>query len=154
MINLHKNAAVLLALLIITSGCLIPIPDGGNQWSLSMGGHDEEIQDGYRFTGDVALGGYYSGVSVNGVQIVLLDKKNETLETVFVGALNESRSPVEINVTVERRPKYVLVFVGDIVAPQRENEKPGISGLKRVENGDYYSYTDYDPYAVPNKTKS
>lgn len=155
MIKIHKNPAVLLALLMIVSGCLqIPTTDEGNQWSLSMGGHDEEIQDGYRFTGEVALGGYYSGVSVTGVQVELLDKKNETLKTVFVGTLNASRSPVDINVTVERRPKYVLVFVSDIVAPQRENEKPGISGLRRVENSDYYSYTNYNPYAVPNETKS
>lgn len=155
MINIHKNPAVLLALLIIVSGCLqTPTTDEGNQWSLSTVGHDEEIQDGYRFTGEVALGGYYSGVSVTGVQVELLDKKNETLKTVFVGTLNASRSPVDINVTVERWPKYVLVFVSDIVAPQRENEKPGISGLKRVENSDYYSYTNYNPYAVPNETKS
>jgi len=151
----YKLPCAFIALLLVSTGCLaIPVPDEANQWSLSMAGHDEKTGDGYRFTGEVALGGHYSGVSVNEVQVVLLDKENKTLETVSVGTLNESRSPVQINVTVERRPKYVLVFVGNIVAPQRENEKPEISGLKRVENDDYYSYANYDPYAVPNATES
>lgn len=117
-----------------------------------MGGHDEKVENGYRFIGDVGLGGHYSGVSVEGVRVKILDAQNETLETIFVGRLNVSRSTVEINVTVERRPKYVLVLMGEVVAPERENKNPGISGLKRVESGDYYSYTAYNPYSSANKT--
>lgn len=138
---------ILVIFLLLTAGCT----GEENIWRLVMSGHDEEIDNEYRFTGDVGLGGHYEDVSVEGVRIKLLDAQNETLETVFVGTLNVSRSTVEINVTVERRPKYVLVMVGQINAPDDKTGEP-ISGLKRVENSDYNRYQKYSPFKSVNES--
>lgn len=149
----YKLTCVFIALLLLTAGCLtIPVPDEENQWSLSMRGHDEQIRDGYRFTGEVTLGGNYGDVTAEGVRIEFLNEGNETIETIHVGTLNASRSPVGINISVEQRPKYVLVFVDEVTAPQSNNEESGVSGLERVENGDYYSYSAYDSQAPPSET--
>lgn len=155
MISQSKLACALIALLLASAGCLtIPVPDEENRWSIDMGGHDEQIGEEYRFTGDVALGGNYGDVTAEGVYLEFLDEENKTIETIHVGTLNASRSLVEINITVERRPKYVLVFVREVNAPQSNNKESWISGLERVESGDYYRYTDYDPYALANETKN
>lgn len=146
--KLGKLPVIFLTFLMLTAGCT----GEDNIWGLNMGGHDKEVENGYRFVGDVGLSGHYEDVSVEGVRVKILDAQNETLETVFIGTLNVSRSTVEINTTVERLPRYVLVFVDEVTPPQSDNEESGISGLKRVENGDYYSYTDYDPYVSSNGT--
>lgn len=155
MTNDYKLTCVLISLVLASAGCLtIPVPTEENQWSLTMRGHDEQVEEEYRFTGEVALGGNYGDVTAEEVRLEFLDEENKTIETIHVGTLNASRSPVEINITVEQRPKYVLVFVSEVTAPQSNNKESGISGLERVENGDYYRYTDYDPYAPANETKN
>lgn len=143
----YKLTTILFIFLLLTAGCT----GEENIWRLDMSGHDEEVGNEYRFTGDVGLGGHYDDVSVEGVRVKILDAQNETLETVFVGTLNVSRSMVEINVTVERRPKYVLVLVTHIAAPDKKNAEP-IAGLKRVENGDYDRYQEYSPYESVNES--
>lgn len=153
MISQYKLICVFIALLLASAGCLtIPVPDEENQWSLSMRSHDEQIRDGYRFTGEVALGGNYGDVTAEGVRIEFLNEENDTIETMHVGTLNASRSPVGINISVEQRPKYVLVFVDEITAPQSNNDESGVSGLERVENGDYYRFSAYNPHVPPNET--
>lgn len=136
-------------LLVLTSGCATET----SSYSVDIAGNDERVGDSYRFSGEVSLGGHYSGVSVKGVWIKILDKRNRTLEKVFIGTLNVSNPTKQFNVTVDKLPKYVLVFVPDTVAPKRDIKKSEVSGLERSKNGHYYAYSNYNPYIFMDTTQ-
>lgn len=141
MINRDGIACILLSCLLLTSRCV----SGDSSFDVIVSGHGEELSEGYRFKGEVRLGGYYSDVSVKGVTIKLLDSNNNTLEIVAVGELNTSRSQVKIDATTERQPKHVLVFVKYVVAPKRDSKKWDAVGLERTDSDDYYPFSSYDP---------
>ena len=128
-------AGVLLAACVLLAGCT-----ASQSWSLGASGNVESIDDAYRFTGEVSLGGKIGEVTAEGVRIVFLDANESTLKTVKIGTLGEESRVANLSVVLDQPPKYVLVKVERVDAP--ENSEYGITGLEHRDDGRYYPYSE------------
>jgi len=135
---MRRRSFVSVATLVMLAGCT-----GYQSWELIASGTIEEADGVYHFTGEVGLTGNSGGVTVDGVRVVFLDANGSTLETVRIGMLGDDRQEANVSVDLDRPPKYILVRVSSIDAP--ENSEYGITGLERRDDGRYYPYSEYDP---------
>lgn len=135
-VSTRKSVLVISLCLVVLAGCT----DNQN-WSLSVNGHLEEVDEAYVFVGEVRLGGNLGGVSVSGVEVEFLDDINETQKLARVGRLNGDNSQGNLSVSLEERPVLILVLVEDIRSPDQADY--GVAGLE-LRSGRYHPYTDYD----------
>lgn len=148
MILESKKACTSLLLVVLLAGCIGGYPGltEKTDWTLSVTGYEKSQEESYIFDGEVRLGGSTTAPkAIRNVRVKFLTGNNETIRTVHIGTLNSSRWQSSINVTLDQRPKYVLLLVGEVVTSENKPRKFNIYGLQRDENGDYYRYTSYDP---------
>lgn len=130
--------------LAVLSGCLGGVPglSGENYWQVGIGGSLSDEGSEYVFEGSVGLGGNYGAVEVTGLRIEFVDKSNNTVKSVSIGTLNQSRPRAAFDVTVARPPHLVVPVAERIDSPP--NLEYTITGLKRTENGEYDEYNPED----------
>lgn len=135
---MRRKIAIVVVLLVLVSGCT-----ASQTWQLGANGSVEQVDEGNRFTGEVALSGKTGQVQVEGIRVIFLAADNTTLETVQVGTLGDDRNSVDIDVVFDRIPERVLVKVERIDAPSESDY--GITGLERGDDGNYFPDSEYDP---------
>lgn len=130
-----------LLVLVVLSGCLSGIPglSGENYWQVGIGGELAPEEGGYVFEGSVGLSGNYGPVEVSGLRIEFVDADNNTMTSVPIGTLNQSRPQATFNAIVEAPPELVIPVADRIDSPS--NMEYAITGLRRTGNGDYDEFT-------------
>lgn len=151
MIKKHSIMSIIIvASVVTTAGCSYigsPATEDKLVWSISVVGHDENVKEGYRFSGEVYLSGHFNGVEVSGITVAFYDGVKNRFAATDVGTLNDSRINTTFTELLDQRPKYVLLKI-ESINDERENKGDhSIVGLERREDGEYYAYTAFNPYS-------
>lgn len=151
----HPVRVVFIVVLVATAGCSYVEPGFSQDpvWSLSASGHTEHVNGTYEFVGNVSLGGQYNGVEVSGITVTFVGPNGDHLKTTRVGTFDGSNGTARIDESFDRAPEYVLVRIESVDDAHSDRRDPSIVGLERHDDGTYYPYTDYDPYASPRSTR-